>query len=330
MRIAVWLKNILPLSLSLYANEILKQFDSFGIEYKVFDDFAKIEGEIYDIIWHPTLSGLWFPEYEFYLRRDNIVATCHGVRPFILNEDLDDDQRAYNSVNKSAVRIEWAKFQWRISKVIAVSEVAKREITNVYELPEDMIDVIYHGVNKEVFYPRNNAKNPPYRYLLCVSQYQYVKNIDRLVESFVKANLDEETKLYLHLPDYEGKIEVDNVVVRTERLNSSELGELYRNAFAFVFPTLHESFGLPVIEAMASGCPVITSKNTGTEEVSGGAAILVDPLNVDEISAAIKTIVTDKLVYGELVKKGLERAQQFDWSISAKLHLETFRKAAKL
>ena len=328
MRLAVWLKKELPFSLRLYAVQVLSQFDILNVDYTVFDDFNLIEDQVFDLIWHPTLAGLWFPEYELYLRKEKIVATCHGVRPYIIPDDpkIDEDHKAYLNINRSATKVEWSKFKWRINRVIAVSDLAKKEISSVYDLPKDMIDVIHHGVNKSSFFPRETKTKPPFPYFLSVSQYQYVKNIDRLVEAFVMADLDDVYKLYLHLPNYEETIDAKNVILRTEPIGEEELAELYRDAYAFAFPTMHESFGLPVMEAMASGCPVITSKGTGTEEISGDAAILVDPYNVTEISEAIMSLVNDKTLYQDLVVKGLKRSRQFDWRTSAKLHLETFAK----
>ena len=309
--------------------QILEQFDMLNVDYTVFDDFKLIEEQVFDVIWHPTLSGLWFPEYELYLRREKIVATCHGVRPFVLPDDpnLDDDHRAFMNVNRSAVRKEWAKFQWRASRVVVVSELAKREIMSVYDIPSSMIDVIYHGVNKSIFYPKVDDETPPHKYFLSVSQYQYVKNIDRLVQAFIQADLGNEFKLYLHLPDYEGSIDAKNVILRTSPINEDELGKLYREAYAFVFPTLHESFGLPVIEAMASGCPVITSKDTGTEEIAGDAAILVNPYSIDEICEAIRALGVNKVKYKDLKDKGLARSRRYDWLVSAQSHLKSFQKA---
>jgi glycosyltransferase involved in cell wall biosynthesis len=96
-----------------------------------------------------------------------------------------------------------------------------------------------------------------------------------------------------------------------------KLPSLYRSAVALIFPSLYEGFGLPILEAMASGVPVITSNLTAMPEVAADAALLVDPTSVDQIAAAMAQIVTDKSLRQQLREKGLARAAQFSWAGTA-------------
>ena len=100
-----------------------------------------------------------------------------------------------------------------------------------------------------------------------------------------------------------------------------------QNAFAFVFPSLHESFGLPILEAMACGVPVITSNVTACPEIAGDAAILINPRSVEDISNAMIKIAENKNLRKQLIEKGLERASEFGWEESAKKHLEVFEQS---
>jgi alpha-1,3-rhamnosyl/mannosyltransferase len=121
---------------------------------------------------------------------------------------------------------------------------------------------------------------------------------------------------------------MDKRVFRTGYLNEESLACLYSSALALVFPSLYEGFGLPVIEAMACGCPVICSNAASLPEVAGDAALLIDPHNVDELAGAIDRVVDDSALRNDLIRKGTERASQFSWKRTAKETLAVFRSVA--
>jgi glycosyltransferase involved in cell wall biosynthesis len=104
-----------------------------------------------------------------------------------------------------------------------------------------------------------------------------------------------------------------------------DLPALYNGADLFAFPSLYEGFGLPVLEAMACGTPVITSNVSSLPEVAGNAALLVDPYNVDELAGAIRRILSDPALAADLRARGLERARQFSWERTAQETLEVYR-----
>jgi glycosyltransferase involved in cell wall biosynthesis len=112
-----------------------------------------------------------------------------------------------------------------------------------------------------------------------------------------------------------------------EPKSPSELAELYRGALAFVFPSIHETFGIPIIEAMASGCPVITSKGSACPEIAGDAALLVDPRSVEEIGTAMGRMVLDAGLRNRLRNDGVIRSKCFSWTKSAHRHLAVFEAA---
>ena len=105
----------------------------------------------------------------------------------------------------------------------------------------------------------------------------------------------------------------------------NELEWMYLNASLFVFPSLSEGFGLPILEAMSCGVPVITSNYGAMAEVAGNAALLVNPYNIDEIAEAMYKVLTDQKLKEDLIKKGLERAKQFSWEKTAKETLEVYK-----
>ncbi len=115
-------------------------------------------------------------------------------------------------------------------------------------------------------------------------------------------------------------------IFETKNRTKEEIAGLYQNAFGFIFPSLHEGFGVPIIEAMACGIPVLTSKTTSCAETAGGAALLVDPKSISQIEEGMIRLVMDAKYKEELTKKGLERVRDFSWEKCAQEHLAIFKK----
>ena len=114
-------------------------------------------------------------------------------------------------------------------------------------------------------------------------------------------------------------------MILTGFIDNDDLPELYNAADIFIFPSLHETFGMPILEAMSCGCPVITSNVSSMPEIAGGAALLVSPYNVDEIGKAIYQVLTDEGLKEEMRERGLERAKQFSWRRCAEEHLKVYQ-----
>ncbi|MEQ9415335.1 MAG: glycosyltransferase, partial [Cyclobacteriaceae bacterium] len=124
---------------------------------------------------------------------------------------------------------------------------------------------------------------------------------------------------YIHsiLSDMNQALLTNNIIVK-DYISFKDLPEVYNLAELFLYPSLRESFGLPIIESMACGTPVITSNASSMPEVAGNAAILINPINSKEIGNAIKILLSDRAYYKSIVKMGIERASHFDWKVSAK------------
>jgi glycosyltransferase involved in cell wall biosynthesis len=122
-----------------------------------------------------------------------------------------------------------------------------------------------------------------------------------------------------------GDVQLGSGVRRLGRVSDEELARLYRGARCLAYPSLEEGFGIPLIEAMASGTPVVTSSGGATEEVAGGAAVLVDPLDAASIADGIEEAAKRR---DELVRAGLERARAFDWAETAARTADVYREAA--
>lgn len=228
-------------------------------------------------------------------------------------------------------------------KLIAVSHSTKRDLLEFFpHLPESKIKVIHHGFDGEFFGKRlslNDLSEKLKSYHLSVSNYflyvgalQPRKNLVRLIEAFnlVKPKCPE-MKLVLAgeaawLAD--GILEVrehspyrDDIIL-TGRVSFDNLRALYQGARAFVFPSLYEGFGLPLLEAFVSGTPVLTARNSSLTEVAGEAALYCEAENESSIAEGMKALWQNETLRGSLVQKGTERLDQFSWDKCARETLE--------
>jgi glycosyltransferase involved in cell wall biosynthesis len=189
-------------------------------------------------------------------------------------------------------------------RVLAVSDFTKREAVELLGVPEERVKVIGNAVDA-VFVPDGPAAEG--EYVLAVGTLEPRKNLRRVAEAAQRAGVE------LRVVGARGWGGVDSPGWVGE-VSDEELAALYRGARCLVFPALYEGFGLPVLEAMACGTPVVTSAGGATEEVAGGAAILVDALDVDAIAAGIEEASARR---DELRTLGLARARHYSWSAVA-------------
>jgi glycosyltransferase involved in cell wall biosynthesis len=195
--------------------------------------------------------------------------------------------------------------------------------------------VIHHGVAPE-FHPNHASPSPYTRYMLYVGTLQPRKNIMRMIEAFAQAHLHPDTHLliggrtgWLSQP-LQQRIDELGMADRIHLLGfvpDEQLYGLMAGARAFVFPSLYEGFGMPVLEAMASGTPVITSTTSALPEVASDAALLVDPIDVTAIANAMHRLDTDDVVYDSLRQRGLAHAATFTWARTAAQTLDVLRGA---
>jgi glycosyltransferase involved in cell wall biosynthesis len=204
-------------------------------------------------------------------------------------------------------------------RVIAVSEFTARELETLLHVPRDKIRVVPNAVDP-VFGPDGPRADGDY--VLAVGTLEPRKNLARTIEAAGSAGVE------LRVAGARGWGGVDasgaNVTWLGE-VDDAELARQYRGAGCVVYPSLYEGFGIPVLEAMACGAPVVTSAGGATEEVADGAGVLVDPLDVASIAAGIGEALTRR---EELRTRGLERAQAFSWDESARRTMDVYREAA--
>ena len=203
-------------------------------------------------------------------------------------------------------------------KIITVSDYSKQEILNWANIPAEKIVVVNNGVSK-VFTAEGLRYQPGFPYLLHVGNTKEHKNIARLIKAFACAKIDQNIRLIFisKITEDLAKLIQENKltsrIIFSSTLSEQELAALYRGAMGLTFPSLYEGFGLPVVEAMACGIPVLTSNTSALPEVASDAALLIDPFDVEAISHGIEQLVNDSQLRKNLIAKGFNRVQFFSW-----------------
>jgi glycosyltransferase involved in cell wall biosynthesis len=228
---------------------------------------------------------------------------------------------AFNGWTRTYSRLTLPRITRAASRVIAVSEFTKREALDLLGLPDEKVRVIPNAVGAP-FEPNGDAAEGDY--VLAVSTLEPRKNLSRLVEAFGRAGLNGCRLLVTGMRGW-GDVHLSgNGVQWLGFVSDEELARLYRGARCVAYVSSYEGFGLPVLEAMACGAPVVAGRNEVAEEVAGDAAVLVDPLDPDAIAVGL----TEAVDRGEdLRARGLERAKAFDWSDVARATVEVYRDA---
>lgn len=207
----------------------------------------------------------------------------------------------------------------RSERVITISQHAADAIHQKMGIPEDRIRVIHLGVDHARFAP---GSQPREHFILYPANPWPHKNHQRLFEA-LRLVRKEHPRLRLVLTGSgHARTPRPAGVEILGRVSSETLADLYQRAAALVYPSLYEGFGMPVLEAMASGCPVAASNVASIPEVAGDAAVLFDPYSPESIAQAIRRILCDP---APLVARGLARAQQFTWARCAEAHAAVYR-----
>jgi len=227
----------------------------------------------------------------------------------------------------------------RARKIIAVSKSTRDDLIELFNVHEEKIEVIYESIPGNMhlnFRPEPKCKlSTPYdgfenveQYFLFVGERRPHKNLVRLIEAFAlfKKNNPGNIKLviggkpYADYREPERKAEdlgVTKDVLFIGYVEDQDLAALYQNALTFVFVSIYEGFGIPILEAMACGTPVITGNISSMPEIAGDAALTIDPFNVQEISQAMLDVTRNATLRRQLIEKGLKRAAQFSWEKAA-------------
>jgi glycosyltransferase involved in cell wall biosynthesis len=338
----VMVKNVLKLDTEneyiLYTHKHNRKFDKYknakqriiksgGLKWhwKVIKDLKKKKP---DLFWAPT--SYIIP--AFAPKGMKVILTIHDLIAFLFPMQH----------NKKAVLLERMMVPRAIKRATKISTVSyntKRDIQRKFNVPTKKTFIAPCGASK-IFRPipdpierRKIQKkyNLPEKFILGVGTLSPRKNFNRLIQAYEQiADKHPDTDLVIVGDkgwNFERTVKQSSAKERVHLVGyvgGNEIAVLYNMAEIFVFPSLYEGFGMPPLEAMACGCPVITSNLSSLPEVVGKAALLIDPYSVPDIAASMEKILTNPTLKRELIEKGFEQVKKFMWEESAKKLVDTF------
>ncbi len=306
------------------------------------------------------LDQLAFPSYLRHFSADlfhiplNVVSIAmpspYVVTVHDMSSLLFDQQR---TLRKNFRRYQFRRGLWRAERVIAVSHATREDIEELFGVPSERISVVYNAPDPAFLQDSATPEEVQrvleryqvdYPFLLYAGTIRPQKNIPRLIEAFAVARgrledhplyrdlrliiIGDEISRYPAVRRAVIQTRVEAVVRFLGFVPLDTLKVFYKTAAAFVFPSLYEGFGLPPLEAMACGTPVVTSNASSLPEVAGDAAVLVNPENVFDIAAGIREVLTNQALRAELIERGRRRAREFSWERTACRVLEIYRQVA--
>ncbi|MEI8390334.1 MAG: glycosyltransferase family 1 protein [bacterium] len=280
-------------------------------------------------VFHPT----FYQDYYIDLIDDKkLVITIHDMIQEIFSEDFKDDPTQGAKYKKMCA--------YRADAIIAVSENTKTDILKFYpDINPDKIEVIYHGNPFDRFEESNKPLiDMPKRYILYVGNRNLYKNFNFFIESIADLlKQDESLNLFItgsaaisseefKLFNYLGI----NKSIVYHRSTDNELLYLYQNAVCFVFPSLYEGFGFPILEAFGASCPVIAGNISSLPEIGLNACEYFDPRNSKSILETVRKVVYDEELKCSMIEKGLKRANDFSWEKTALKTMSVYEKVITL
>ena len=272
-----------------------------------------------------------------------LVLTLHDI---IFLEPRDKNNKSlYQNMGWLYRRLVVPRILHKCQRIITVSNFELKNIVDKLQIPESRMAMIYNGYN-EWFRPIEDTKNIYKKYIkekgfiFFLGNTDPKKNTERTLVAYAKYLKQSKVKRPLLMADLDRQflediIKRNDIEIIRERLHlpgyipNSDLPYIYNDAFAFLYTSLRESFGIPLLEGMACGTPVITSNTSSMPEIGGKDAILINPEKSDEIAAMLLRLETDEVFYNEKRAVGLQRAQLFSWRHTAEQLLSLYHDLAK-
>ncbi len=334
--------------------EDLPLFDFVKSKMQLVSVPERFRPPVKNIFWHQArlpalarqhqLDVLHVPSYRRMLwpKPCRLVSTIHDLAPFRVSKKYDWKRTLY-------ARVVVRRLAWRQDAIIAISQNTARDIETFFHLPRRRLAVIYNGIDHERFFPgerdqaradvaRRHDLQPPF--FLYIARLEHPgKNHVRLISAFdeFKAATHSDWQLVFAGSDWHGAEAIHAAIQQSPFradirclgfVPDAELPDLYRAADVFVYPSLYEGFGLPPLEAMACGCPVIASAAGSLGEILGDAAAIVQPEDIHTIAKQLYILATDAAARNQRRAAGLAQAAKFDWTRTATETLSVYDRRA--
>ncbi|MDT8317004.1 MAG: glycosyltransferase family 1 protein [bacterium] len=265
-------------------------------------------------IFHPTYYDPYFIKY---LGKKPFIITVHDM----IHEKFKD---MFHYKDKITERKKY--LVKKAAKIIVVSENTKEDLINIFNIDESKIEVVYHGNSMLPPLKNKMLEDTPEKFILFIGTREVYKNFITFIRAITPLlNNDKNLSVVCVGGGKFKKKELAlfkslkiNKSLYQYSLNDEKLGQFYRNALLFVFPSLYEGFGLPILESFACECPVACSNNSSMPEIAGDAAFYFDPNSEESILAAIESLLTNEKLRINLLEKARERLKLFTWGEAAK------------
>lgn len=307
---------------------------------------------------HPLLWFLFFErgikkalsreKIELFISPDGWICLNTNVKTINVIHDLNFEHfpSFFPPLYRKYYTSFFPRFAKKADRVITVSQFSKKDISNLYHIDVEKIDIVYNAASDDFFEVDKQTKRETVQrltngvpYFIFVGSAHKRKNVERIMQAFDQfrdkhANFkfvfagsnkywDEDIKKTYNELKYKSDI------VFTGYISTEEMNRVVSSAFALVYPSLFEGFGIPILEGFAAHIPVITSNITSMPEVAGDAALLVNPFSTEEIVNAMEKIATDETLRTNLIQRGKKRNRAFSWDKSAQEFWEVIQKFCK-
>lgn len=344
--IGTYLKNVIPGILEHYKEVVFlgnrSELNAFewSKPFEIIDFNEKIYSIKEQLVYPkiiPKCDVFWCPHFNvplFPVQAKKMITTIYDVNHLSGINTISFIRKAYAFLlYKVAVQ--------KSHLIFTISQFSKNEIIKYTGAKEKKIHLVYCGVS-QIFFNRNTVSldlNLPEKYILFVGNVKPHKNLITLLKAYIELpfEIKQEYKIVI-VGKKEGFITEDNAVFEfieannlltsiffTGYIKDSEVPEVYKKAFMFVFPSQYEGFGLPILEAIASEIPVISSNAASLKEVGGEVVLYFDPLDYKDLSQKMEKIIRNPAIRQELIEKAKPQALLFTWEKTIQLHLKAFK-----